>query len=47
VFQKERVLHPVAGAAQAFYEAKVAMIGRTYFNFKTAILTNAGGPTDG
>jgi multiple sugar transport system substrate-binding protein len=40
MFHRERILHPIANAANDFYQGKVAMIGRTYLNFKTAILTN-------
>jgi multiple sugar transport system substrate-binding protein len=47
MFTKERIMHPLADAANDFYQGKVAMIGRTYFNFKTAILTNVGGYQDG
>ncbi len=38
LIQRERTMHPIPGAAAAFVEGKVAMIGRTYFNFKTVEL---------
>jgi multiple sugar transport system substrate-binding protein len=40
LLQRERLMHPIANADRAFWDGKVAMIGRTYFNFKTGILTN-------
>ncbi len=36
MFNREGILHPLQGAAAAFVQGKVAMIGRTYLNFKTA-----------
>jgi multiple sugar transport system substrate-binding protein len=42
MFLRERIMHPIAAANTAFFEGKVAMIGRTYLNFKTAILTSVG-----
>lgn len=42
MFTKERIMHPLDNAANDFYEGKIAMMGRTYFNFKTGILTNVG-----
>jgi hypothetical protein len=38
LLQRERTMHPINGAAAAFSEGRVAMIGRTYFNFKTTDL---------
>jgi ABC-type glycerol-3-phosphate transport system substrate-binding protein len=38
LIQRERIMHPIANAAASFVEGKVAMIGRTYFNFKTVEL---------
>jgi multiple sugar transport system substrate-binding protein len=38
LMQRERVMHPIANAAVSFVDGKVAMIGRTYFNFKTVEL---------
>ncbi len=38
LFQRERVMSPNAPAIANFVEGKVAMIGRTYFNFKTSEL---------
>jgi multiple sugar transport system substrate-binding protein len=38
LIQRERTMHPIAGAAAAFVDGKVAMIGRTYFNFKSVEL---------
>jgi multiple sugar transport system substrate-binding protein len=38
LLQRERIMHPIAGAAASFVEGKVAMIGRTYFNFKSVEL---------
>lgn len=38
LIQRERIMHPIANAAVSFVEGKVAMIGRTYFNFKTVEL---------
>jgi multiple sugar transport system substrate-binding protein len=42
MFNRERVLHPVAEAANDFLAGKVAMIGRSYFNFKSTILPSVG-----
>ena len=42
LFNRERMMHPIAGADRTFLDGKVAMIGRTYFNYKTAILPNVG-----
>jgi multiple sugar transport system substrate-binding protein len=38
LMQRERIMHPIANAAASFVDGKVAMIGRTYFNFKTVEL---------
>ena len=42
MFNRERVLHPVAAASDDFLAGKVAMIGRTYFNYKSTILPGVG-----
>jgi multiple sugar transport system substrate-binding protein len=42
LFNKERILHPVADAATDFQQGKVAMIGRTYFNYKATLLPQVG-----
>jgi multiple sugar transport system substrate-binding protein len=38
LINRERIMHPIANAAASFVEGKVAMIGRTYFNFKSVEL---------
>ncbi|HEU5315827.1 MAG TPA: sugar ABC transporter substrate-binding protein [Chloroflexota bacterium] len=38
LMNRERIMHPIANAAVSFVDGKVAMIGRTYFNFKTVEL---------
>jgi ABC-type glycerol-3-phosphate transport system substrate-binding protein len=38
LMQRERIMHHIANAAASFVDGKVAMIGRTYFNFKTVEL---------
>ncbi|MGH2353866.1 MAG: ABC transporter substrate-binding protein [Chloroflexota bacterium] len=47
MFHRERILHPVADSSKDFLEGKVAMIGRTYFNYKSTILPGAGDPVNG
>lgn len=42
MFQRERILHPLTDAANSFVQGRVAMIGRNYLNYKTAILTQVG-----
>jgi multiple sugar transport system substrate-binding protein len=42
LFMRERLMAPIAGADRTFWDGKAAIIGRTYFNFKTGILTNVG-----
>ncbi len=42
MFNKERILHPIADAAADFQQGKVAMIGRTYFNYKATLLPQVG-----
>ena len=42
MFHRERILHPVAEASNDFLAGKVAMIGRTYFNYKSTILPGVG-----
>ena len=43
LMNRERIMHPIANAAVSFVEGKVAMIGRTYFNFKSVeILPKVG-----
>jgi multiple sugar transport system substrate-binding protein len=38
LINRERIMHPINNAAASFVEGKVAMIGRTYFNFKSVEL---------
>ncbi|MGH2352272.1 MAG: ABC transporter substrate-binding protein [Chloroflexota bacterium] len=38
MFNRQRILHPLADASNHFIEGKVAMIGRTYLNYKTAAI---------
>ena len=47
MFHRERVLHPIAEASNDFLAGKVAMIGRTYFNYKSTILPGVGDPRTG
>jgi len=47
MFQRERVLHPIVDTSADFLQGKVAMIGRTYFNYKSTILPSAGDPRSG
>jgi ABC-type glycerol-3-phosphate transport system substrate-binding protein len=42
MFNRERILHPVAAAPEDFLAGKVAMLGRTYFNYKSTILPGVG-----
>ncbi|HEX2326345.1 MAG TPA: extracellular solute-binding protein, partial [Chloroflexota bacterium] len=42
MFNRERILHPIAEASNDFLAGKVAMIGRTYFNYKSTILPGVG-----
>jgi ABC-type glycerol-3-phosphate transport system substrate-binding protein len=42
MFNKERILHPIADAATDFQQGKIAMIGRTYFNYKATLLPQVG-----
>jgi multiple sugar transport system substrate-binding protein len=42
MFNKERTMHPLAAASDDFLAGKVAMIGRTYFNYKSTILPSVG-----
>jgi multiple sugar transport system substrate-binding protein len=42
MFNRERILHPIAEASNDFLAGKVAMIGRTYFNYKSTILPSVG-----
>ncbi|HEX2032936.1 MAG TPA: sugar ABC transporter substrate-binding protein [Chloroflexota bacterium] len=42
MFLRERILHPLADAAASFEQGKVAMIGRTYFNYKSTLLPRVG-----
>ena len=42
MFHRERILHPVAAPSNDFLAGKVAMIGRTYFNYKSTILPGVG-----
>lgn len=47
MFHRERILHPLANASPSFIEGKVAMIGRTYLNYKTTHLPQVGLPQGG
>jgi ABC-type glycerol-3-phosphate transport system substrate-binding protein len=42
MFNRERILHPAADASDSFLAGKVAMVGRTYFNYKSTILPSVG-----
>jgi multiple sugar transport system substrate-binding protein len=42
MFNRERVLHPIAAAPEDFLAGKVAMLGRAYFNYKSTILPSVG-----
>jgi multiple sugar transport system substrate-binding protein len=42
MFNKERILHPVADASNDFLAGKIAIVGRSYFNYKSTILPSVG-----
>ena len=47
MFQRERVLRPITDASNDFLQGKIAIFGRTYFNYKSTILPSVGDPRSG
>jgi multiple sugar transport system substrate-binding protein len=47
MFQRERILRPITDASNDFLQGKIAIFGRTYFNYKSTILPSVGDPRTG
>jgi multiple sugar transport system substrate-binding protein len=42
LLQRERVMHPLADSSNDFIQGKIAMFGRSYFNYKSTLLPQVG-----